>query len=105
MTLFAALSAVLVVGVITYLARAGLILSLADRTLRPTLQRALRHVAPAVLSAMVVSLTAGGEGLDGFEAAEIAALMVGAGATLVSRKLPVGLVAGMLTLWLMLAVT
>jgi len=105
MTLFAALAAVLVVGAVTYAARAGLILFLADRTLPETLQRALRHVAPAVLSAMVVSLTAGGKGLDGFETAEIAALIVGASATLVSRKLPIGLGAGMVTLWVVLAIT
>lgn len=105
MSVASALAAVLVVGVATYASRGGLILFLADRTLPAPLQRALRHVAPAVLSAMVVSLTAGGEGLDGFEGVELAALAVSALVTQLTHKLPWGLAAGMVTLWAILIVT
>ncbi len=105
MSATSAFAAVLVVGLVTYAARSGPILFLADRTLPEPFERALRHVAPAVLSALVVSLTAGGEGLDGFEFAEIIALVVGGAVTLASRKLPFGLAAGMITLWVVLALT
>jgi branched-subunit amino acid transport protein len=105
MSTASAVAAVLVVGVVTYAARGGPILFLADRTLPAPAQRALRHVAPAVLSALVISLTAGGEGLDGFEVAEVAALVVGGAVTWATRKLPIGLAAGMATLWIMLALT
>jgi len=89
----AALSAVIVVGLITYSSRAGLILFLAERPLPQDLVRALRYVGPAVLSALTVNLVAGGEGAGGVEVAEIAA---------VSVDLIASLVAGMLTLWVLL---
>ena len=54
---------------------------------------------------MVVSLTAGGEGLDGFEGVELAALAVGGVATYLTRKLSWGLAAGMVVLWAILIMT
>ena len=53
MTTIAAVTAVLSVGVLTYLSRAGLILFLAERPLPLQIQRALRYVGPAVLSSHV----------------------------------------------------
>lgn len=100
-----AIAAVATVAVATYLSRAGLILFLADRTLPAPVQRGLRHVAPAVLAALVVSLTAGGEGIDGVEGVELAALAVGAVTTAATKKLSWGLAAGMVVLWVLLALT
>ena len=95
----AALAAVVVVGMFTYASRAGLILTLADRTLSASTQRALGYVAPAVLTALVVTFTAGGEGLSGFAWIEVTAIVVGAAGARLSGKLPVGLVVGMVALW------
>ena len=102
MTAAAALSAVLVVGLITYSSRAGLILFLAERPLPTNLVRALRYVGPAVLSALTVNLVAGGEGSSGVEAAEIAAISVGIIAAVLTRNLIASLAAGMATMWLLL---
>lgn len=102
MTTAAAMSAVLVVGLITYSSRAGLILFLAERPLPPAVVRALRYVGPAVLSALTVNLLAGGEGASGVEIAEVAAVSVGALVAVLKRNLIASLVAGMLTLWLLL---
>jgi len=98
----AALSAVIVVGLITYGSRASLILFLAERPLPQDLVRALRYVGPAVLSALTVNLVAGGEGASGVEVAEIAAVSVGALVAILKRNLVASLVAGMLTLWVLL---
>ena len=102
MTTTAALSAVLVVGLITYSSRAGLILFLAERPLPPALVRALRYVGPAVLSALTVNLLAGGEGSSGVETVEIAAVSAGIIAAVLTRNLIASLTAGMVTLWLLL---
>lgn len=102
MTSAAALSAVLVVGLITYGSRAGLILFLAERPLPQDLVRALRYVGPAVLSALTVNLVAGGEGAAGVEVAEVAAVSVGVIVAILKRNLIASLVAGMLTLWVLL---
>jgi branched-subunit amino acid transport protein len=98
----AALSAVVVVGLITYGSRAGMILFLADRPLPQDLVRALRYVGPAVLSALTVNLVAGGEGASGVEVAEIAAISVGVLVAILKRNLIASLAAGMLTLWVLI---
>ncbi len=103
MTAFEALSAIVVVGLITYASRAGLVVALADRTLSPKVQRALRNVGPAVLSALVVTLLAGSEGIDGVELPEVAAVVVGAAAAWKTRNLIATIVAGMATLWIVAA--
>jgi len=95
----AALAAVIVVGMFTYASRVGLILVLAGRTLSAATQRALGFVAPAVLTALVVTFTAGGEGLSGFAWIEVVSIVVGATAAKRTAKLPVGLLVGMLALW------
>ena len=102
MTIFAAMSAVLAVGVVTYVSRAGPIVVLADRSLPADVIRALRYVGPAVLSALTVNLIAGGEGVSGVELAEVAAIAASIVVAWWRRDLILSLAAGMLTLWAVL---
>jgi branched-subunit amino acid transport protein len=102
MSTFAAVTAVLSVGMITYASRAGLIIFLADRPLPPNITRALRYVGPAVLSALTVNLLAGGQGIDGVEFVEVAAVGVAIAVAVLARNLIAALAAGMATLWLLL---
>lgn len=102
MSTFAAIAAVLAVGMITYASRAGLIVFLADRPLPANISRALRYVGPAVLSALTVNLIAGGEGIDGVEFVEVAALVVAIIVAATVRNLIAALIAGMATLWLLI---
>jgi branched-subunit amino acid transport protein len=102
MNTFAAVTAVLAVGVITYASRAGLIIFLADRPLPANIGRALRYVGPAVLSALTVNLLAGGQGVDGVEFVEVAAVAVAMGIAALTRNLIIALAAGMGALWLLL---
>jgi len=101
----AAVAAVLAVGVITYASRAGLILFLADRPLPPNVTRALRYVGPAVLSALSISLIAGGQVIEGVTGVEVAALVAGIAAAALSRNLIVSIGVAMTTLWLLLWLT
>ena len=102
MSPIAAVTAVLSVGMITYVSRAGLIVFLADRPLPPNITRALRYVGPAVLSALTVNLIAGGDGVGGVEFVEVAALVVAVVVAATARNLIAALAAGMTTLWLLL---
>jgi branched-subunit amino acid transport protein len=102
MSAFAAVTAVLSVGMITYVSRAGLIIFLADRPLPANITRALRYVGPAVLSALTVNLLAGGQGIDGVEVVEVAAVAVAIAVAALARNLIAALAAGMVTLWLLL---
>ena len=102
MSTLAAISAVLSVGLITYASRAGLIVFLADRPLPSNITRALRYVGPAVLSALTVNLIAGGQGIDGVEGVEVAAIAMAVVVAALARNLIAALVAGMVTLWLLL---
>jgi branched-subunit amino acid transport protein len=102
MSTFAAISAVLTVGMITYVSRAGLIVFLADRPLPANITRALRYVGPAVLSALTVNLIAGGQGIDGVELVEVAAIVAAIVVAATARNLIASLAVGMTTLWLLL---
>jgi branched-subunit amino acid transport protein len=102
MSAFAAVTAVVAVGMITYASRAGLIIFLADRPLPANITRALRYVGPAVLSALTVNLLAGGQGIDGVEFVEVAAVGVAIAVAALARNLIAALAAGMITLWLLL---
>jgi branched-subunit amino acid transport protein len=102
MNALAATSAVLAVGAITYASRAGLIVFLADRPLPTNVTRALRYVGPAVLSALTVNLIAGGQGIEGVEFVEVAALAAAIVVAAVARNLIASLAVGMATLWLLL---
>ncbi len=102
MNAVAAASAVLAVGMITYASRAGLIVFLADRPLPPNIIRALRYVGPAVLSALTVNLVAGGQGIDGVEFVEVAAIAAAIVVAAIARNLIASLAVGMATMWLLL---
>jgi branched-subunit amino acid transport protein len=55
-----------------------------------------------VLSALTVNLIAGGKGIDGVEFVEVAAIGVAVVVAATARNLIAALVAGMVTLWLLL---
>jgi branched-subunit amino acid transport protein len=102
----AALALVVIVGAITYAMRAGVILALADRELPPIVARALRFVAPAVLSALVISLIANpASPRVGITGPELAGLAVAGPVAWASRNLLVTVGAGMVTFWTLLALT
>lgn len=105
MSSFAAASAVLVVGLITYASRAGMIVFLADRPVPTNVTRALRYVGPAVLSALSVNLLAGGDGIGGVTAIESAAVVAGIVTVAATRNLIASIAVGMTTLWLLLWLT
>jgi branched-subunit amino acid transport protein len=101
-----ALALVVAVALGTYLMRAGLIVLLSERTLPPRVVSALRHVGPAVLSALVVSLAAGGSGASaGITGPEVVALGVAALVAWWRRNLIASLIAGMAVLWIGNALT
>ena len=94
-----------VVALVTYAFRAGGIVLLADRGLPAPVARAMRHVGPAVLAALVASIAAvGPDGTTGVGVAEVGALAATAIVARWRSNLLVGLVAGMVTLWLCMAV-
>jgi branched-subunit amino acid transport protein len=101
----AAFAAIVVIAIVTYASRAGLILFLADRQLPTEAVRALRYVGPAVLSALTVNLLAGGHGMSGVTGQEVAAVGVGAVVAGLTRNLIASLVAGMATIWIIILVT
>ena len=92
-------------GLGTYLARSSLILLLADRSLPPVIERALKNVGPAVLAALTISLAVGPEGVGSVELAEAGALVVAAGVAVWRRNLGLTFAAGMVTLWVVGALT
>jgi branched-subunit amino acid transport protein len=64
----------------------------------------VRHVGPAVLAALVASIAAvGPDGTTGVGVAEVGALAVTAIVARWRSNLLVGLIAGMITLWLCMA--
>jgi len=99
----AALVAVLVVAVSTYLMRASLIVLLAGVTVPAPVERALRYVGPATLAALAMNLAFGGDGGPHVRAVEFAALLVAAAVTLWRRELVVSMLAAMATLWILTA--
>ena len=66
---------------------------LADRPLPANITRALRYVGPAVLSALTVNLLAGGQGIDGVEFVEVAAVGVAIAVAALMRNLIAALAA------------
>lgn len=104
MTWSSAAAAVAIVASMTYVMRASAILALADRALPAAVERMLRYVGPAVLSALVVSLAAGGEGGPSLELAEGIALVASGAVAWWRRNLIQMLLAGMITLWVLTAV-
>lgn len=106
MSVSTALFAVLVVGVITYFMRAGLILALADAELPDELIRALRYVAPAVLAALVVSLVSNPELPNrGVSLAEVVGVVVAIPVAWKTKNLIATLGVGMSAFWVVLALS
>jgi branched-subunit amino acid transport protein len=104
MNLGLAIAVTIIIAVGTYLLRAVPLLLLADRTLPVAVQRALRNVGPAVLAALVaVSVASSADG-SGIELAEVGALVAAGVVAFWRRNLIWSLVAGMVTLWLLLLV-
>ena len=89
----------------TYIARSGLILLLADRSLPMFVERALANVGPAVLAALTINLAVGDGGVGSVALAEGAAIVVACAVALWRRDLISTFVAGMLTLWILSAIT
>lgn len=104
MSLWLGLVVVLTIGAGTYLMRAGPILALADSTMPPIVERLLRQVPAAVLSAMVVTLAAD-PSAGGLEVDKAAALIAAAIAARWKKNLIVTLVAGMGVLFATAALT
>ncbi len=100
MSTVTAVSMVLTVTLFTYLSRAGVILFVGNRQLPEQFERALKNVAPAVLSALVVTLVAGDAGVDGISVAEVVGLGSAGVAGRLSKNLIVALTAGMVVFWL-----
>jgi len=105
MTTAAAIAAIVVVALITYVSRAGLIVFLADRSIPADVTRALRYVGPAVMSALTVNLLAGGQGISGVTGQEVAAVAVGGLVAWRTKNLILSLAAGMVTIWIIILVT
>ena len=99
MTTWSSILIVAIVGVMTYSMRAVVIVAMANRTIPPAVDRALRSVGPAVLAALAVNLAAGGEGGPSLAWAEALALVVAGIVAWKARNLIATLVAGMVTLW------
>ena len=100
MSVWSSILIVVVVGVMTYSMRAVVIVAMANRSIAPSIERALRSVGPAVLAALAINLAAGGEGGPNLEVAQAMALLVAGGVAWWRKNLIVTLLAGMVTLWL-----
>lgn len=105
MSTTAALVAVLLVAVSTYLMRASLIVLLAGVAIPPSVERALRYVGPATLAALAMNLAFGGSDGLHVDGLELVALVVAALVTLWRRQLILSMVVAMLALWVLIAVT
>ncbi len=99
MSTLSGLAMILTVGLSTYLFRSGVILFIGNRPLPDRFVRTLQSVAPAVLSALIVTMIADGEGVSGIELPEILALAIGGATARLSKNLILGLVAGMSVFW------
>ncbi len=92
--------AVLVVGVGTYLSRAGFILALANRPIPEPVLVALQFVAPAVLAALVVALLIDEDGGVAIGAPEVAAFLVAGVVARLTKNHILTLLAGMGVFWI-----
>lgn len=105
MTTGTALFVVVACALVTYVARAGLIIALADRHIPDVVERALQNVGPAVLASLTINLAVGADGIGDVEVAELAALVVAALVALRRSNLIWTFIAGMATLWIVSALT
>lgn len=105
MTNTAALIALVIATLGTYVSRSGLILVLAGRTLPAPVERALQNVGPAVLAALTVNLAVGVEGEVSLRFVELTALVVAVGVAWWRKNLLWTVAAGMSVLWILAAAT
>lgn len=95
---------VAIVAIATYAMRAGMILLLSTREIPAPVVRSLRYVGPAVLAALVVTLTTDPDAPSrGVTVAEVAGLAAAGPVALKTRNLIPTLVAGMAMYWLVRA--
>lgn len=92
--------AILIVGLGTYASRALFIVALADREIPPRILNALDHVAPAVLSALVIALMVDDDGSVALGIPEAMAFLVGASVAWKTRSLILTVLTGMGAFWL-----
>lgn len=95
------LLAIALAGVGTYLTRAVFIIALAKARFPPLALRALSHVAPAVLGALVVSLLLDERGMLSAGAPELLGLLTAALIAWRTRNHVYTLIAAMSVLWLL----
>lgn len=91
MTLFA----IVLVGLGTYASRAVFILAFANRTIPASVQRTLQYVAPATLSALIITMFVDQQGALTIGAAESAGLITGAATAYFTRNHTYTLLVGM----------
>lgn len=104
MSFWFAFGIVMVIAIGTYLLRAAPALLLAGRPFPLPVQRALRNVGPSVLAALVVvTVAAGTEGVR-IEVVEIIAIVVAGLVAWWRRNQIWSLAAGMIALWIALAI-
>lgn len=96
--------AVIIAGIATYVARSSFIV-FGDRVKLPAVvESALRFAAPAAFAAISLPIVLGGDGVAGFsdDIPRIIAATLACAVVWKSRKIPLSLVVGMGTLWLLL---
>lgn len=98
-----ALFAIVVVGIGTYLSRSVFILALANRRIPDAVLVPLQFVAPAVLSALVVTLLIDDDGSVAIGVPELAAFAVGAAVAWGTRNHLYTLASGMAVFWILRA--
>jgi len=93
-------------GIITYLTRASFMLLAPNVELSPIVKRALTYVAPASFAAIAIPSVLQGDGFANFGAdlPRIAAFAISVAVTRKMNSVPLGLLAGMSSLWLWLLV-
>lgn len=91
------------VGLGTYFSRAVFIIVLANREIPPTILRSLQYVAPAVLSALIVTLLIDADGNVAFGIPEAAGLLFGGAVAYKTRNHILTLIVGMTVFWVVRA--
>lgn len=93
-------------AIVTYVTRSVGIFFLADRRVPVLVERALRHVGPAVLAALVASIAAGDGGSGpSLDLPELVGLVVAAVVAWWRRNVLWSLGAGLGAFWMLLALT
>ena len=96
--------AVIIAGLVTYLSRVSFI-ALGDRiSLPPVVESALRYVGPAAFAAISIPIVLGGDAFADFvnDIPRIIAASLACFVVWKSRNLPLSLLTGMGTLWLLI---